>query len=205
MDNGTERRDPVEAMVDAHREAMWAAIAPAWRARAARRRRARTVRAWSAAGFGLAATLVVGIVVGRWSAGAGGAGPQSPATAILADAVTIERPLSTPYRVAVSEHFREAETLLVLFDASAGPDPELGAFARELAARSRLLTDSSVGRDAEIRSLLLDLELLLVQIARLVDDVDATEAQIVRDGIVETDALWRVRRMLADDAGETGI
>jgi hypothetical protein len=192
------------AAVDAHREEMWTVISRSWSEQAARRKRAKAALGWGAAGLGLAATLLVGIVVGRWSARVGD--PEPPAAAILRDSIVLNPPLSMPYRIAVGEHFRDAETLLLLFDASgeADPDPELASLARELAATSRMLMASSVGRDADIRSILLDLELVLVQIARL-DIDDPAEVEIVRDGIVETETLARMQRVLAGERDEMGI
>lgn len=186
------------ARVDAYREEMWAVISDSWSEQVARRRRVRQAGVWGAVGLGLAAMLVVGIVVGRWSAGGEGREPAEPP--ILADGGTVERPLAMPYRIAVGEHFRDAETLLLLFESSDETDTEIAGLARELAATSRMLMESDAGRDAEVRSILLDLELLLVQIARLADSDDPAEAGIVRDGIVETEALSRMRRVLAQEA-----
>jgi hypothetical protein len=53
--------------------------------------------------------------------------------------------------------------------------------------------------------MLLDLELLLVQIARLVDGADVAETEVVKDGIVETEAVPRMRRFLADTDVSVGI
>jgi hypothetical protein len=189
--------------VDAYREEMWAVISDSWAEQAAGRRRARKAYAWSGLGLGLAAMLVVGIFIGRSTSEVEDS--TSPALAIRADAVRTEFPLSTPIRVAVGEHFREVETLLLLFESSEQTDAELMGLARELAATSRMLMASDAGRDAEVRSMLLDLELLLVQIARLVDGGDAVETTVVKDGIVETEAVPRMRRFLADAAAPAGI
>lgn len=189
--------------VDPYREEMWGVISRSWREQAARRQRVRAARTWGGAGLGLAATLVAGILVGRWSTGVDT--DDRPATAIIADTITIERPLSTPYRIALGEHFKDAETLLVLFDTSEETDAELIDRARELAAASRMLMTSRVGRDAEVRSMLLELELLLVQISRLVDDQDATETRIVRDSVENAGVLGRLQRMISEDAGAIGI
>jgi hypothetical protein len=110
-----------------------------------------------------------------------------------------------PIRIAVGEHFRAVETLLLLFGSSQQTDAELMGLARELAGTSRMLMASDAGRDAEVRSMLLDLELLLVQIARLVDGADVAETEVVKDGIAETEAVPRMRRFLADAAVRVGI
>jgi hypothetical protein len=168
---------------DVYREEMWETISRSWSDQASRHARTRSARLWGSAGLGLAAMLAIGVFLGRWSVGVDG-----QHTATIIDDSVIERPLSTPYRIAVAEHFREAETLLVLFESSERADPGLSELARRLAATSRMLMASDAGRDAEIRSILLELELLLAQISRLVDD-DPTELDIVRTGVEEADAL----------------
>lgn len=191
------------ASVDACREEMWAVVSRSWSEQVARRKLRKAAYVWGSAGLGLAAMLLVGILVGRWSADIGGG--QRPTPSIIADEGSFEPPLPTSYRVAVEEHLRRAETFLLLFESSEQADAELVGFARELAATSRMLMESDVGRDAQVRALLLDLEFLLVQVARLVDNDDPIERQIVRNGIARTDALARLRQVLAEQADVTGI
>lgn len=187
---------------DAYREEMWTVISKSWVEQAARQRRVRKARAWTSAGLGLAAMLVVGIFIGRSTSEVE---DSESALAIRADPVRAEYPISMPIRVAVGEHFRDVETLLLLFKSSEQTDSELMGLARELAATSRMLMASDAGHDAEVRSMLLDLELLLVQITRLVDATDAGEAEVVKDGIAETEAVPRMRRFLAEAAVPVGI
>jgi hypothetical protein len=122
----------------------------------------------------------------------------------IAAIVPSEGTLPASYRRAVGEHLREAETVLVLFNSSVEPDAELVGLARELAATSRLLTASRAGDDPEVREMLLDLELLLMQVARVVDD-DPTEGQLVREGTADAAVLARLRLMIAAEAERTGI
>jgi hypothetical protein len=149
--------------------------------------------------------LVVGIVLGRFWAGIDPGANDLGSVAVIADAGFIERPMSAAYRIAADEHFEDAETLLVLFEASDAGDAELARLARELAARSRMLIGSRVGDDAQVRAVLLDLELLLTQISRLVDGGNGMETQIVRDGVEDTDVLDRLRRLMAEDTRVRGI
>ena len=199
--NGREESEV--RLADAYREEMWAVISESWADQAARQRHARKAYAWSGLGLGLAAMLVVGIFIGRSTSEVEDS--ASPALVIRADPVRAEYPISTPIRVAVGEHFREVETLLLLFASSRQTDAELVGLARELAGTSRMLMASDAGRDAEVRLMLLDLELLLVQIARLVDGADAAETEVVKDGITETEAVPRMRRFLAEAAVPMGI
>jgi hypothetical protein len=197
------KRESEARPVDTYREEMWVVISQSWAEQAARKRRLRKAHAWTGVGLGLAAMLVVGIFIGRTMSE--GEDPASPAVAIRADPVRTGQPISMPIRIAVGEHFRAVETLLLLFGSSQQTDAELMGLARELAGTSRMLMASDAGRDAEVRSMLLDLELLLVQIARLVDRTDATETEVVKDGIAETEAVPRMRRFLADAAVPVGI
>jgi hypothetical protein len=168
-------------------------------------RRHSHARTWALASLGLAAMLVVGIMIGRFTTGIDPGPNDLGSVAVIADAGSVERPMSTPYRIAADEHFEDAETLLVLFEGSAVGDAELARLARELAARSRMLIGSRVGDDAQVRAVLLDLELLLTQISRLVDDGNGMETQIVRDGVTDTDVLGRLRQLIAEDARVRGI
>jgi hypothetical protein len=92
----------------------------------------------------------------------------------------------------------------VLFNSAEEPDEELTRLARELAATSRLLSASRAGGDPEVRTMLLDLELLLTQVARVVD-ADSMEAQVVREGTADAAVLARLRLMIAEEGGRPGI
>ena len=180
-----------DAAVDAHREEMWEVVSRSWAQQAAQRRRRRVGAAWGGACFALAATLAVGILIGRSSTG--------PAAVDERVAETPRRELPTAYRLAVGEHFREAETVLALFAAQADAGVDLNSAARSLAGTTRLLIDSRAGEDPEVRRMLLELEVLLVQIAELVDERDAAERQVVREGLEDTAVLPRLRQMIPDD------
>jgi hypothetical protein len=178
------------ASPEAHREQMWDAVSRSWSARAARRARLRSLTRWTGAGVGLAAALVIGIFIGR--SGGDGLGP-----ALTDDGARPERAattrLPTPYRIAIGEHLRDAEMLLSSFGAADEVDAELVRSARELAAATRLLIGSRAGDDPDARRLLLDVELLLIQISRLVDPGDATERDVVREGLAESTVLPRLQ------------
>jgi|SRR5688572_4078165 len=181
-----------DAAVDAHREEMWEVVSRSWAQQAAQRRRRRVASAWGGAGFALAATLAVGILIGRSSTG--------PAPVDQPVAETPRRGLSTAYRVAVGEHFKEAEIVLTLFAAEADAGVDVSGAARSLAGTTRLLIDSRAGEDPEVRRMLLEIEVLLVQIAGLVDDREAAERQVVREGLEDTAVLPRLRQLIPDDA-----
>ena len=69
----------------------------------------------------------------------------------------------------------------------------------EVAATSRLLTASRAGEDPQVRAMLLDLELLLMQVARAVD-ADSMEREVAREGTADAAVLARLRLMIAEEA-----
>jgi len=182
-----------EAAVDAHREEMWKVVSRSWMEQAAQRRRRRVAGAWGGAGLALAASLVVGILIGR--------GSFVPVPVDEPVARTPRSGLPMAYRLVVGEHFKEAETVLALFAAESSADADLGTAARRLATTTRLLISSRAGEEPEVRRMLLELEILLAQIARLVDERDAEERQVVREGLEDTAVLPRLRQMIPQDAG----
>ena len=198
-DTARQRLAKTSAAPDAYREEMWQHVSRSWQQQGRHRERMRVARVWGGAGFALAATLIVGIWVGRTT------GPEIPQDALAATPV-FGGCLPTPYRVALNEHLRSAETLLVLFGAAPeSDDAELARSARELALTTRLLIDSRAGDDDEVRRMLLDLELTLVQISRLVDERDATERQVVRDGLADSGVLPRLQQLVPERATNLGI
>jgi hypothetical protein len=182
-----------DAAVDAHREEMWRVVSRSWTEQVARRRRRRVATAWGGAGLALAATFAVGILIGRGSTG------PAPVDEPVVRTPRTELPMA--YRVVVGEHFKETETVLALFAAESAADADVSSAARSLAATTRLLIGSRAGRDPEVRRMLLELEILLVQIARLADERDAAERQAVREGLEDTAVLPRLRQMIPQDAG----
>lgn len=188
--------DPIEIgkppAATAHREEMWAVISASWDAQLARRRHLRVVRTRLGVGCGIAATLLVGIIAGRWSV------YTDPAVA--PSAPTARTAASLPRQVALHQHLRDVETLLVLFDAEPESQDDLGERARDLAAASRMQIDYSAGQSAEIELLLEDLELLLLQIAHVAAAGDATERDITLAGIREADAIARTRLWRSQDS-----
>lgn len=190
------------ASPDRYREEMWQAVSHSWSEQAAHRRRMRAVGAWGGAVFAVAGVLALGVYIGR--ATTGDDSPQIAEASAPAQSERFVR-LPTAYRLALDTHLRDAETLLVLFAAAQDGDEELARSARDLAGRTRLLADSRLGDSPEIRSVLLDLELLLVQIARLVDDHDALEREVVRESVEDSTVLPRLQQLRPPSAAPIGI
>jgi len=179
------------------RAELWARIQTE---RAARRQR-RLVRfprgaRWAAWAVGLAATLAVGVALGRITMRPDAA----PPVALSPDTTSTGRDgMASPYEVAASDHFGRVETFLSVFqaDASTGrvtADVELSA--RQLLRRTRLLRQSPAADDVVLRGLLDDVEFVLLQIASYAQVGDSSELRFVEQGINERSVLLRLRSAL---------
>lgn len=177
------------------RELMWARIEAIRRERAERRRQLRILYSpWTRWGIGIAAALIVGIGIGRYAMRSPTApvanGGEAP---VVADA-------SVAYRLITAEHLARAEAFLTGFrtdrrlgEGAGTSDAELGSATEDLLSSTRLLLDSPAADDPGFRTLLEDLELVLVQIARLTAEDDGEEVELVTDGIEHRGLLLRLR------------
>ena len=126
---------------------------------------------WLAATAGIAAALVIGVAIGRESAGGrrevGGAAPT---------ASSLQPPdsaLATQRRALTLAHFVQAEIFLteVRADLKTGrQDPQREERSRELLARTRLLMANDAGGAPAVDRLLQALELVLAEISALPPD-----------------------------------
>lgn len=148
--------------------------------------------AWGAA---IAAVLAIGFVLGRTSASPDGAPTVPGSVAATHPASTEAAAQNRALTIAAASHIRQAETYLTLFRASVqggAPDETAIPAARQLLATNRLLA-SAPGADPKLRQLLLDLELVLVQIAQLEGTGRPEDVQIITDGLDRAGTLTRLR------------
>jgi hypothetical protein len=152
---------------------------------------------WAAWAIGLAATLAVGVALGRLTAH-----PEGRTAVALAPDTGSDRSegASPAYQVATAEHLERVETFLSVFQAevSAGrvARDDLELPARQLLRRTRLLRQSPVADDVALRTLLDDVELVLLQIASYAQAGDAQELQFAEQGINDRSVLLRLRSAL---------
>lgn len=155
----------------------------------------------------IAATLVVGVALGRASASLGRRSTQqrtvaptpvaSAAPAVRTDSST----LAQPYEVETSRYLGQTAALLIALpsEARAGrADEQLAGRASDLLGRTRLLLDSPVANDANMRNLLEDLELVLAQVARIQDGRGRTDLDLINRALEQRDVLPRLRTAVAD-------
>ncbi len=184
---------------DVPREAMWTAISAA-RAEAQRVKAARRRMAWVA--VGMAATLVIGVAIGRQASTTSSTG--TPALAVgdagsggAADA----RTGNATYEKATSAHLVGAEAMLMSFTSAAprtGADTSVTRWAKDLLTDTRLLMDSPAATDANRRRLLQDLERVLVQIVQQSPAESNAEVRAhVERSMDRTHMIMRLRAMQA--------
>ncbi|WP_420449204.1 hypothetical protein [Candidatus Palauibacter sp.] len=96
----------------------------------------------------------------------------------------------------MAEHLDRAAMLLVAFRTDIGSDEsqqDLASWAREVLVETRSLLAAPIGDGERERALLRDLELILVQIARLGPDAPAFERELAREGLDQQGTLLRLR------------
>jgi uncharacterized membrane-anchored protein YhcB (DUF1043 family) len=167
------------------------------------RERPRTSRWPAMQWLAIAATLVVGVGIGRLSARFDHTAPtaQPVITAALpADAAT--RPdsgMARPYELETSQYLGQTAALLVSLPAEGRTsDPRFAEHASDLLTRTRLLMDSPAANDPSMRSLLDDLELVLMQVVRLQGNGSRTELDLINRALEQRDVIPRLRLAAAD-------
>ena len=149
--------------------------------------------------LGIAATLVLGIGLGRlWPVISTGSKPN---VADSGDSTgTKKEDLFARY--AAEQTLGQAEMLLTQFraDASAGaPSPTSPEEARKLLLATRLLLDSPTLADPRLRGLLEDLELVLAQISE--GSSVKEDREVITDGLERRDVLPRLRAAMPVGTG----
>lgn len=155
-------------------------------------RRARRAQSWPLVFAGMAASLVLGVALGRFALPS----PGGTAVAVVDDAAI---PASGYDRVA-SELLGRTVLLLSALPAearNAGAGEVFASQATELLASTRLLLDSPAARDARFKTLLEDLELVLAQVAMLQSGRTLDEIDFITDALEERDVVPRIRSAAA--------
>jgi hypothetical protein len=118
------------------------------------------------------------------------------------------------FQFAAVEHLLKSESLLTMVrtDARSGRyDAAVSGWADELVTETRLLLDSPAADEPALRDLLEDLELILIQLARLAADDPAAngdhgraELDLITRGIDEQNMLLRLQAVTPAAAGLVG-
>jgi hypothetical protein len=169
------------------RDEMWTRI------QAARHnRRVIELRPWMRWAVAAAAVLILGIGIGRWTAH-----PTAATPVATADSTTPAQS-DLVYQVAATQYLSHTEAFLTSFRADMGSHGAANSVrfaqqARDLLSTTRLMLDSPAGKDQRLRSLLEDLELLLVQISQLDPSHDGHDADIITQGMNQSNVLPKLR------------
>ncbi len=148
-----------------------------------------------------AATLLVGIGIGallpRVKAPAVTQSPVAQSTAPARDTSAV----ADAYRDQTHQYLGQAAALLISLptrDASKTADSAFANKAADLLVTTRLLIDSpAASRDVKLRSLLEDLELVLVQIARLHGERTRSDLDLIHQAVEQGDVLSRLNSAVA--------
>ena len=216
----TTMRDEYQSPQKAPREEMWSAIEAALPAGSAATadivsigearqvregRRPVWRRQWTVLAAA-AAVLVLGVGLGRMSMG--------PTEAPLAVAASDPVPAAEgSFRAVAVDYLTRTESVLSLVssDARAGRiDAEISQWGRTLLLQTRLLLDSPAAQDQVIRELLEDLEVILIQVARLSPGqfdggVQRDELDLINEGLNDNDMMLRIRSVIPTGSVQAGI
>ena len=160
----------------------------------------RSSPSWRAFAGAIAATLVIGVALGRVTA----VNEQSATTATAArqtSARLASNIANDPYQRQTQEFLGRAALLLASLPSSTRPglpDERLNEQARQLLGTTRLLLDSPVGHEQRMKDLLEDLELVLAQVARLQTQHRGEALSLINEAIEARDVVPRIRTAAAD-------
>ena len=161
------------------------------------RRRWFAAPSWGIVVAAIAASLIIGIGVGRMSRGI---------APVIADneregQYDYWTANAEPYRQATTEYLGQTVALLTALPAAARdgqPDARFTTQASDLLTTTRLLLDSpAAASDPRLKSLLEDLELVLAQLSRLPSEHGGTELNLITEALEQRDVVPRVRAAAA--------
>ena len=146
----------------------------------------------------IAASLMIGIAIGRMSNGGG----APLADRSVASTATTAMIVKDQYHQETEEFLGKTAVLLAALPADNGTgdgaSAQLVSQAGQLLTTTRLMMDSPVGSDQRMRQLLQDLELVLAQVARLQPQRQRTEMQFISSALEQRDLVPRLRSAVAD-------
>jgi hypothetical protein len=191
----TDARRSYRAPPDAPLDAIWSRVdADLFAAKPVRR-----APGWRTFAGAIAATLVLGVLIGRTTAARELALPfalkQAATPAQLASNTA-----AAPYQRTMQEFLGSTAVLIAALPANGRPgtnDTKIAEQARALLGTARLLLDSPVGREQRTKDLLEDLELVLAQVARLQSQRPGEALTMINEALEERDVVPRIRTAVA--------
>jgi len=180
----------VERMADVHNDPPPTPRERMWRQVEARRTRTSPKRRIPRTFWAVAAVLLLGIGLGRWSSPPRDAGPVAVAVPRTPEA------LPELYQQSTLALFNKADALLTDFRLSgcdAGEMDPTHEWATRMLRQARLLQGTPVGQNAELEGLLMDLELVLAQIVAINPENCDRDVAWIRSGLTQRATLDRLR------------
>ena len=146
---------------------------------------------------GIAATLIVGIGIGRASIML--SHTASPSESARPPEIHADSAMARPYEIETSQYLGQTAALLVALpsEVKAGTSAQFTARAGDLLSRTRLLMDSPAADDPAMRALLEDLELVLMQVVRL-QSGNRMDLDLINRALEQRDVIPRLRTAAAD-------
>ncbi len=174
------------------RDEMWNKIVAA-----RRNKRVIALRPWLRWAVAAAAVLVLGIGIGRWSAHQVSEQVNGTTTAEgMRTTNEIDSLASVAYQVAATQYLSRTEAFLTSFRTDANRSANtarLARQARDLLTTTQLMLDSPAGDNPRLRSLLEDLELVLMQISLLNPLQDGHDRDLITQGMNQSNVLPKLR------------
>lgn len=162
---------------------------------------------WATLATAAAALVVMGIGLGRLSLG------TTTIPAEVGETASAPPAGASAFRAAAMGHLSRTETLLTMVTADARMgrvDAEVSEWGRDLLLQTRLLIDSPASDDPLLRELLEDLEIILIQVARLApglidEGARDRELGLLTEGLNDNDMLLRIRSVVPVGPIQIGI
>jgi hypothetical protein len=155
-----------------------------------------------------AATLILGIGIGHYvPLGRTGIGNIAPSQVVASAALapTDTSAIADAYRDQTAQYLGQAAALLISLPTrtvNTKTDAVFAGKATDLLVTTRLLMDSPAGQDPKLRSLLEDLELVLVQIARLRGERNRSDLDLIHQAVEQGDVLSRLNSAVVTTQAE---
>lgn len=150
---------------------------------------------WRLAGMLAAASLVIGIIGGRWSTSVAPTATMAAATEAEVSNVAL------PYQQTTEEVLGRSAVLLAALrteDARGVNTEQVSDQANRLLTNVRMLLDSPAAADPRMQTLLLDLELTLAQVVRMQPARGETDLNLINDAVAERAIVPRIRSAVVD-------
>jgi hypothetical protein len=154
---------------------------------------------WRTFAGAIAATLVLGVLIGRTTASRELALPFAPKQTAT-PAQLASNTAAAPYQRTMQEFLGSTAVLIAALPANGRPgtnDTKIAEQARALLGTARLLLDSPVGKEQRTKDLLEDLELVLAQVARLQSQRPGEALTMINESLEERDVVPRIRTAVA--------